>query len=93
MPRTLWYVFAPDSHWTLPVLTLVAEAQAYEHAMDLTEEMARQHRAKTWNVERLAELTAYQAKLWEKIASVRRHKPEYYRVVSEMVTSFRKLSH
>lgn len=53
--------------------------------MELTEEMTRQHRQKTWNVERLSELTAYQAKLWDKMANVRRHKPEYYRIVSHNV--------
>lgn len=44
--------------------------------------MTTQHRQKTWNVERLSELASYQAKLWDQMAGTRRHKPEYYRVVS-----------
>lgn len=64
--------------------TAIVEAEAFEHALELSEEMSRQHRKTTWNVERLSESLRHQADLWGKMASTRRHKPEYYRVVSSL---------
>lgn len=57
------------------------EAQAYEQALRLATELCERHQAITWDVTKIAELLAYQAKLWEQIRTTRRHKPEYYRVV------------
>lgn len=68
--------------YSCAMLTVSAEAQAYVHSLELVEELAQQHRQKTWNVDRLSELSSYQAKLWEQFGSSRRQKPEYYRVVS-----------
>ena len=50
--------------------------------MRLATELCERHQAITWDVAKISELLAYQAKLWEQIRTTRRHKPEYYRVVS-----------
>jgi len=38
------------------------------------------HQTVTWDAEKISELLAYQAKLWDQIRTTPRQKPEYYRV-------------
>jgi dedicator of cytokinesis protein 3 len=44
--------------------------------------MVVQHQRLTFTIPKLSELLVYQARLWEKIGSTSRPKPEYFRVVS-----------
>ena len=60
----------------------VAEAEAYELAIELCSELTKQHQRHTYRVSKLSELLVHQAQLWEKIGQTSRPKPEYFRVVS-----------
>lgn len=62
------------------VLDYLAEAEAYEQAAEICRDMADQHRRITFNVARISELLTHEAKLWERIGSTSRPKPEYFRV-------------
>nr|XP_019044242.1 hypothetical protein I302_07525 [Kwoniella bestiolae CBS 10118]OCF23172.1 hypothetical protein I302_07525 [Kwoniella bestiolae CBS 10118] len=57
-----------------------AEAEAYEHALELCQELTAQHQKLTFDVGKLTELLHHQAALWEKIGAGGRGKPEYFRV-------------
>ncbi|WVQ67084.1 uncharacterized protein L199_005278 [Kwoniella botswanensis] len=57
-----------------------AEAEAYEHALELCQELTVQHQKMTFDVAKLTELLHHQAALWEKIGAGGRGKPEYFRV-------------
>jgi dedicator of cytokinesis protein 3 len=70
-------LISPDRY-----IDISAEAQAYEQALEMADELCSQHRKITWDVSKISELLAYQAKLWDQIRLSRRQKPEYYRVVS-----------
>ena len=63
------------------LMSIVAEAEANETALELCQELVIQHQQKTYHIPKLADLLAYQAKLWERIGSSSRHHPEYFRVV------------
>ncbi|WRT70308.1 uncharacterized protein IL334_007306 [Kwoniella shivajii] len=56
------------------------EAEAYECALELCQELTVQHQRLTFDVPKLSELFTYQAGLWEKIGSGGRSKPEYFRL-------------
>ena len=58
-----------------------AEAEAYELALELCQELTQQHRRLTFKVSKLSELLTQQARLWGKIGQSSRPKPEYFRVV------------
>ena len=62
-------------------LVSVAEAEAYEMALELCQELTQQHQRLTYNVAKLSELLTHQAKLWQKIGESAQPKPEYFRVV------------
>ena len=57
-----------------------AEAEAYEAALDLCQELVAQHQRSTYHVPKLSELLTHQARLWEKIGSTSRRQPDYFRV-------------
>ncbi|OCF44595.1 hypothetical protein I317_01482 [Kwoniella heveanensis CBS 569] len=56
------------------------EAEAYEFALELVQDLTVQHQNLTFDVDRLSELLHYQAKIWEQIGSSSRPTAEYYRV-------------
>ncbi|WWD19564.1 hypothetical protein CI109_104025 [Kwoniella shandongensis] len=62
------------------VIDYFAEAEAYESALELCQELTTQHQKFTYDVGKLSELLRHQAKLWEKIGSSSRQKSEYFRV-------------
>jgi len=57
-----------------------AEAEAYELALELCQELTEQHQRLTYQVAKLSELLVHQANLWDKIGQASRPKPEYFRV-------------
>ncbi|WWC91624.1 uncharacterized protein L201_006570 [Kwoniella dendrophila CBS 6074] len=57
-----------------------AEGEAYEHALEVCQELTIQHSRMTFDVNKLTELLTYQAALWEKIGAGGRARPEYFRV-------------
>ncbi|ORX40680.1 hypothetical protein BD324DRAFT_654448 [Kockovaella imperatae] len=57
-----------------------AEAEAYEAALHLCQELVSQHQRLTFNVPKLSELLSHQARLWERINAASRKQPEYFRV-------------
>ncbi len=61
---------------------IVAEAEAYELALELCQELTQQHQRLTFKLSKLSELLTHQARLWEMIGQSSRQKPEYFRVVS-----------
>lgn len=63
------------------VLEYMAEAEAYEHASEICQELITQHRQNTFDVPRISELLNHEAKLWERMGSSSRPKPEYFRLV------------
>lgn len=62
-------------------LTLTANGEAYEMALDLCHELATKHRDLTYDLDKLVQLYNQQAALWTRIGESVRMKPEYYRVV------------
>ncbi|WVR00207.1 hypothetical protein IAU59_007349 [Kwoniella sp. CBS 9459] len=56
------------------------EAEAYEFALKLVQDLTVQHQSLTFDINKLSELLHYQAKLWEQIGSSPRPKAEYFRV-------------
>ncbi|BEI88066.1 uncharacterized protein CcaverHIS019_0107840 [Cutaneotrichosporon cavernicola] len=62
------------------VLDYLAEAEAYEQAVEICQEIVQQHRLKTFDVQHISELLQHEAKLWEQIGTSTRPKPEYFRV-------------
>lgn len=62
------------------VLQYLAEAEGYEQAVEVCQEITQQHRIKTFNIPRISELLGHEAKLWERIATSTRPKPEYFRI-------------
>lgn len=62
------------------VLDYLAEAEAYEQAAEICQELVTQHRLITFDVDRISELLIHEAKLWEQIGTSTRPKPEYFRV-------------
>jgi dedicator of cytokinesis protein 3 len=62
------------------VLEYLAEAEAYEQAAEICQELVSQHRKKTFDVVRIGELLNHEAKLWERMGASSRPKPEYFRV-------------
>ncbi|WVQ84302.1 hypothetical protein IAT38_006454 [Cryptococcus sp. DSM 104549] len=63
------------------VLEYFAEAEAYESSLELCQELTAQHQKTTYDVGKLSELLAHQAKLWEKVGQTFRPKQEYFRVM------------
>lgn len=53
-------------------------------ALTMCQELAVQHQRWTYDVNKLAELSLHQARLWERIGESSRSKPEYFRVVSSV---------
>ncbi|KAK8853154.1 hypothetical protein IAR55_003855 [Kwoniella newhampshirensis] len=62
------------------VIDYFAEAEAYEFALELCQELTAQHQKLTYDVGKLSDLLRHQARLWEKIGGSSRPKPEYFRV-------------
>lgn len=62
------------------VLDYLADAEAYEQAAEICRDMADQHRRITFNIARISELLTHEARLWERIGTTPRPKPEYFRV-------------
>lgn len=70
----------------------IAEAEAYEFALDLCRELTAQHETMTFNIDKLTELLTHQARLWERMGQASRPKPEYFRIVS-LRELFQDLAH
>jgi dedicator of cytokinesis protein 3 len=69
------------------MLMSLAEAEAYEFALELCQELTNQHMALTYDVKMITELLNHQARLWERIGQSTRPKPEYFRIVSQLSRS------
>jgi dedicator of cytokinesis protein 3 len=60
----------------------LGQAEAYEIAIDICQELAKQHETQTFNYSRLSDLLMHQARLYERINDTTRAFPEYFRIVS-----------
>ncbi|KAL7418467.1 Deoxycytidine kinase 1 [Cryptotrichosporon argae] len=61
-------------------LDYLAEAEAYEFAVTICQELVLEHQRLTYDVARISELLAHQARLWERMGTSSRTKPDYFRV-------------
>lgn len=72
----------PPRAKTEEIADCLAEAEAYEYALELCQELTTQHMALTYDVKKITELLTHQARLWERMGESMRPKPEYFRIVS-----------
>ncbi|KAG9316449.1 putative cytoplasmic protein [Chiua virens] len=64
----------------LLILDYLGKGKAYESAIDICKELAKQHAEVTFNYTRLAEILRHQATLLEHIITDQRYYPDYFRV-------------
>ncbi|KAF8135611.1 hypothetical protein EV363DRAFT_1396094 [Boletus edulis] len=64
----------------LLILDYLGKGKAYESAIDICKELAKQHAEVTFNYTRLAEILRHQATLLELIINDQRYYPDYFRV-------------
>ncbi|KAF9245029.1 hypothetical protein BU15DRAFT_59190 [Melanogaster broomeanus] len=64
----------------LLILDYLGKGKAYESAIEICNELAKQHAQVTFNYTRLAEILRHQATLLEHIISDQRYYPDYFRV-------------
>ncbi|KAG2121394.1 hypothetical protein BD769DRAFT_1479223 [Suillus cothurnatus] len=65
----------------LLILDYLGKGKAYESAIEICKELAKQHAEVTFNYARLAELLRHQAALFEHIITDQRYYSDYFRVV------------